>query len=710
MASAGVGMATTLYPGSRVLALPPLVNLVPPSLLVLLCLAASVAWPANGSAQVPAPSLVEEDLPPEEPPRPSAEPTLPPAAAAAEAAAAASAGKAAAGPTKAKSDGVQTAHAIELVHGRYEDLIDAWFQRRKALREQDLPRARASQDRLLALKTELGIENLDDFAAAEMRASARALEARAPGDAVARAELAVSLAPDLAFPYVALARARLANEAGQVTAALKDLGGGLSAAAREPRTARSLLGDVLVAALGAVFGAATLVLGLLFLRRLRLVLHDFRHLPVVRLATSLQAGFLALVVLALPVALRLGPAALPAVLALLAALYLEISERTVATLALTAIALIPWGAQRAVQLTAWTGTLAEDVYVLEHGADDGRVAARLEARAARGELPAPALLALGRHHKRRGDLEAALRWYEAAGRSRPDALVNIGNVLFLKGDADGAKAAYLAAIDRASADVTSLAAAHYDLSKIFLRQSALEQAQEARKKAALEDPALIERYGSDEDFRANRWLIDVPVPASEVGPLAADDAPRAVGDAVLAWLAGPLPRASWPWAPLALALALWPVALVRRRLAPSAACERCGRPACQRCGGATDGLCGQCVNVFVKKGIVDARDRLRKEAQVRRHARIRRQVARGLALIGGGAGHVWRGEAARGAMVMLVLVFLAAVAVSWRGLVPPPHPPAWVAMGKLAVAVPLALVVWVIAVRDLFRRTRGRER
>ncbi|OFX20073.1 MAG: hypothetical protein A2V77_21505 [Anaeromyxobacter sp. RBG_16_69_14] len=692
------------------LALPPLVKLVPASLLVLLSLTASAAWPARGSAQVPAPSLVEEDLPPEEPPRPSAEPTLPPTAADSDGAV--SAGKAATGTTKAKSDGVQTARAIELVRGRYEDLIDAWYQRRKALREQDLPRAHAEEGRLLALKTELGIENLDDFAAAEMRASARALEARAPGDAVARAELAVSLAPDLALAYVALARARLGNEAGQVMAALKDLGGGIAAAAREPRTARSLLGDVLVAALIAVFGAATLVLGLLFLRRLRLVLHDFRHLPVVRLATSLQAGFLALVVLALPVALRLGPAALPAVLALLAALYLENSERTVATLALIAIALLPWGAQRAVQLTAWTGTLAEDVYVLEHGADDGRVAARLQARAARGELPAPALLALGRHHKRRGDLEAALRWYEAAGRSRPDALVNIGNVLFLKGDTDGAKAAYLAAIDRAgaSADVTSLAAAHYDLSKVFVRQSALEQAQEARKKAALEDPALIERYGSDEDFRANRWLVDVPVPAWEIGPLAADDAPRAVGDAVLAWLAGPLPRSSWPWAPLAIALALWPAALVRRRLAPSAACERCGRPACQRCGGAADGLCGQCVNVFVKKGVVDARDRLRKEAQVRRHARIRRQVARGLALVGGGAGHLWRGDAARGAVVMLVLVFLAAVAVSWRGLVPPPHPPTWAAMGKLAIAVPLALLVWVVAVRDLFRRTRGRER
>ena len=178
--------------------------------------------------------MVEEDLPSEEPPRPAAEPTLPPTAADAEAAA--SSGKLAAAPAKAKSDGVQTVRAIEPVHGRYQDLIDAWHERRKALREQDLPRARAAQGGLLALKTELGIENLDDFAAAEIRASARALEARAPGDAIACAELAVALAPDLAVAHVALARARFANEAGQVMEALKDLGAGVSAAAREPRT------------------------------------------------------------------------------------------------------------------------------------------------------------------------------------------------------------------------------------------------------------------------------------------------------------------------------------------------------------------------------------------------------------------------------------------------------------------------------------------
>jgi tetratricopeptide (TPR) repeat protein len=597
--------------------------------------------------------------------------------------------------------------ALVPVRGRFDDLLRAWHERRRALREQDVPRADSAGLRILDLKAELGIENLEDLAAAEVRASARALKGHITGDGVARAEFAVALAPDMAAAHVALARARLVSDpAGGAVTALRDLAAAAGAAARHPQTARAFLGDVLSAALLGTLVAAAVVLGVLFLRRARLALHDFHHLPVVRLATPWQAGFLALALIALPVALRLGPAAVLATLALASALYLSMAERAVATAALVGVALLPWGAHEAARATAWTGTLAEDVYRVEQGADDGRIAARLEARAGRGDLPPAALVALGRHHKRRGDLDAALRWYEAAGSSRPDVLVDVGNVRFLRGDLEGAKAAFLAAVDRAGGDVTALSAAHYGLSKAYLRTSALEQAQEARKRAALEDPALVDRYASDEDFRANRWLIDVPLSRAEIAGLAVDDVPRSVGDALLARLAGPLPFTAWPWAPLAAVLALWVVALLRRRAAPSEACERCGGPACRRCGPVGGALCGQCVNAFVKQGVVDIRDRLRKEAEIRTRARVDRIVARALALVSGGGGHLWRGEPVRGALVVLALAFFAAVAVLWRGVVPPPHPPPWHVEAKLGVTVTLAAVIWAVAVRDLFRRSR----
>ena len=45
-------------------------------------------------------------------------------------------------------------------------------------------------------------------------------------------------------------------------------------------------------------------------------------------------------------------------------------ERAVASAALLALAALPWGAREAVRVSAWTGTLAEEVYALEHGAGD----------------------------------------------------------------------------------------------------------------------------------------------------------------------------------------------------------------------------------------------------------------------------------------------------------------------------------------------------
>jgi tetratricopeptide (TPR) repeat protein len=656
-----------------------------------------------GYAQVPAPQIIEEDLAPDEArqaaPTPPSEPAPKPAPAPAPPPAA----RPALAPAREPA-----VRPIEPVGGTYHDLLATWDERRRALREQDVPRAKEAEQRLLSLKRELGIENLFGMAESEARASARAREARLQAEAIWRAETAVALAPDLPDAHLALAvaRAHAIRAPAQVLAALSELGAAVLAASREPHTARALLADILFAAMASAFITSVAVVALLFLRRARAVLHDVHHLPVLRLLTPVQAGFLGAVALLSPLAFDLGPFAFLAGLALASSAYLSRRERLVATAALAAVALLPWAARRSTAVTAWAGTLADDVYRLEQGADDGRVSARLEARGNRGALPKAALVALGRQLKRRGDLDEALRWYDLAGSERPDALVNAGNVHLLRGHADEAKASYLAAADRASDDTAALAAAHYDLSKIYLRQSALDQAREARNKAALEAPALIDQYGSDDDFRANRWLLDVPLQRAEIRRLAADDVPRRVGEAARAWLGGPLPRAAWPWAPLAAAALLWPLAALGRSHRHARVCERCGRPACTRCDGMTGDLCAQCVNVFSRKGVVEARDRVLKEAQVRRRARLRRLSARALAVAGGGAGYLWRGRPVRGALVLFGLLFLVMVAVSWRGVAPPPYPSGWTPWAKLAIAGPLAIAGWVFSVRDVFRGTR----
>jgi tetratricopeptide (TPR) repeat protein len=602
------------------------------------------------------------------------------------------------------------ARAIEPVAVGYQELLSHWEDRRAAVREQDPARAASAAAAILDVKRLLAIENLTWLAASEVRESARALAANLPGDAIGHAEVACRLAPDFADAYLALARARLAKAPGEPLPALAALGEALGAAAREPHTRRAFYGDLAAAALAALFTAAAATLLLLLLRSLRLFLHDFHHLPLLRGSATVQAGFLGVVLLLVPLAFGLGPFLVLATALLAAWLYLSMSERLVATGALLVLTALPWAAEGVVEATAWTGTLAEEVYELEHGALDDRQVADLAARA--GDAPpAPVAAALGRHFKRRGDLPAALRWYGVAAGADERAAevqVNVGNVRFLQGDLDGAKAAYLQAADRAGGDLRVQAAAHYNLSKVYLRGSDIEKSSAARDRAEQEDGEFLRRYGADDDFSANRYLVDVPVPMDRVLALAQrDGTAQGLRDAVRARLAGPLPRGAWPWTPLALLAVLWILAAAARAIDPSRACEKCGRPACRRCDAGGGPLCGQCVNVYVRKGLVDARDRLRKEAQVRRHLQLHQVAARALAVVGGGAGHVFQGLAGRGFAALAGLLFVGFLVWFWRGIMPPPLPSPYALWGKVAVGVPLGLVVYLLVVRDLFRRTRS---
>jgi hypothetical protein len=692
-------------------------------------LAALVATSGPALAQVAAPRMVEdgEELADEpagaEPiaaPPPAAVP--PPAAArdaapragspaAGPAAAGASPGAAAPGDAPAPAVAAETARAIEPVKARWTDVMARWAERRAAVREGDPARAQAAQQALLDVRRQLGIENLVSFSAAEVREADRAIASHLPAEALGHAELAVALAPDHPDAHLARARALFATAPARPGPVLGALGDAAAAALREPHTRRAFLGDLLAAALAAAFTGAAAVLLLLLLRRLRLFLHDFHHLPLLRGSASIQTGFLAIVLLATPVAFGVGPLATLAVVALAAWLYLDLHERLVATAALATLLALPWAAGAAARMTAWTGSLAEVVHEIEHGALSDEDAAALTARAEQAGGPAPLLAALGRHAKRRGDLDGALRLYRAAAAAdarAPELDVDVGNVLFLKGDLEGAKAAYLAAQDRAAGDLVVLGAAHYDLSKLYLRTSEMAKSGLSRERAESEAGDFLKAHGSDEDFSANRYLVDVPVPPAKIAALAASDgSPAAVRAWVEARLLGPLPRALWPWGAVGFVAGLWLLTLLAPRLAPAQACDRCGGPVCRRCDAGAGVLCGQCVNVFVKKGVVDARDRLRKEAQVRRHAHLARTVTRILAVVGGGAGQLWDGAPARGALVMVALLFLGFLVWFWRGIMPPPQPSPYVLFGKIVVAMPLGVALWALAVRDAFRRTRS---
>ncbi len=688
------------------------------SRVLALLAAALVAVPGLSGAQVQAPTIVEGELPADEPrtrpaaragepvPEPVAPPEpLPPPAPAASGAAAPGATQGAV----AADDVRRFQRPIQPVRVSASTVDELWQARRRASREQDASTSRSAGDALRDAMKELGILSLPAHAMAEVREGRRALDARAVEDAVEHASFAVALAPGMPAAHLALARARLAAEPMRPLPALAAAWAGIAAAARDPHVARALLGDMAGAGVVALFAAAAATIVLLFLTRVRLFLHDFRHLPVVRAGTPGQATVLALAMLAVPLVFRLGPFAVLFVAVLAVWPWLGKQERLAATASLLALVAIPWLAGLAAQATSWQGTLADDVHEVETAWPTPAFVHALEERAAREPLPGPALLAIGRWHKRQGRLDEARRWYEqalAVDARSAEAQVNLGNVRFLQGDLDGAKEAYLAAVDRAR-ELSTVAAAQYDLSKLYLRLAAVAQSGEARRKAEQADAAYLARLGADDDFRANAWLVDALPSTERLAEIASrDPGARAVQEAVRRRVAGPLAGWGWPALPLLLVGSLWVLTLVVPRLAPSPACERCGRPACRRCDPAAAASCGQCVNVFLRQNAVDPRDRLRKESEVRRHDRLRRLAARGLAVVGGGAGHVVSGRPLVGFLVLFALVFLGAVAWFWHGIVPPPYHAPYSVAFRLGVAVPLLVLLYGLAVHDAFRRTR----
>jgi tetratricopeptide (TPR) repeat protein len=588
-----------------------------------------------------------------------------------------------------------------------KSLREHWEARRQALREQDAKRAREEEQKILAEKKELSLENLPALAAALGRESERAIAANVAPEAVARAELAVQLAPDLPAAHLWLARAHFARDWSGVKAVGGALMGAAKAAGRDPFTRRAMLGDLIGALLAGIFAAACLAVLVFFLRNARLSLHDFHHLFPSG-ASPAQTGLLALVLLCLPMVLNLGLFAVVAVALAASWLYLTAAEKVIASIALAAFAALPYGAMGASRLTELSGTLAAEVQEIEHGADAADATGRLAAQVAAGEkLPPLALVAVGRSLKRRGDLDGAQKVLARAielDPRVPESHLNLGNVLLLKGDPDGAKTAYLAAVDRSTSNVAVLAAAHFDLSKVFYRQAALDKGQEARRKAVTEDPGLADRVAAEDDLHANAYLVDAVLTAEQIESInAASTRPEAVAEQVRARLGGAVPAGGWPWVPAGFLAVLWLVSLFSARIVPASACVKCGRPVCRRCDGVGGGLCGQCVNVFVKKGVVDARDRLRKEVQVRQHAKRTLLLTRALAIIGGGIGHLAAGGAVRGFLFLAGM--LACLFALWfaPGVLPAPLPSPWSGTLEAAVAIPVLVVLYALSLRRAFR-------
>jgi len=623
-------------------------------------------------------------------------------------------------PPPSPTPSASSSRGVIMPSGKSVDILAHWAARRAYVRERDERRADDEEQRVRALKEELGIENLFSVGAALVRESQAARESGAGAVAVQRCKLAVELAPALPAAHLCLAKALFAENPGSIKTAFAELSAAVHTAMEEPRVSRAVLANLYTILFAGVLAAGLAFVVVLFLRHARLYKHDVHHLFPGG-AGGWQTAMLAAVLLFLPLLLQLGPVPLVFTALLACALYTSTSEAAISVLLLGCLAASPWAAERIARVAAFDGP-AMDVWLVEHGEGAGPEIARLQKRLETGNNELAVDFALARKAKREGDLPTAeklyLRALEAQGASSAGLSAvrnNLGNVYLLQGDTAKAIAQYQQAVDLRE----GLAAPHFNVSRALAMGGVetLEKVQAEQARALELDRAGIEAFTGGQlqaNRKSNRFVMDVPLDAGQLEPLieAEERSAQAVGDEVRAQLAGNVPAPVAAALPVIAAVLVLLLHLLRGRVRPSGRCERCGREVCRRCdpdARPSEALCAQCVNVFIRRTGVDAQERARKEVAVEAYHRRRRLAARVLAAIAG-AGHVLLGYSVRGIFFLLLTASLLATLVFWRGVA---HDPLALRTGlsflRLGFAGALLAAVYAVCLRDLLARQRHEE-
>ncbi|WNG46330.1 hypothetical protein F0U60_21055 [Archangium minus] len=602
------------------------------------------------------------------------------------------------------------------------DLQAAWDKWQKAVAALDMEAARKAQQELVSLKDDVAALDMEALSIGFIRAAEGRRKANDSAGALQLVEHAVSLSPNLPYARLALAEAYARRSPGDVGAYSQEIKAAISVLLKDPRYRRPALADLGAVLLVALLATVTVVVGVLFLRWARFFFHDFHHLFPRAAARWQSAALAVLLLIGTPLALRLGM--VPVLLILLASVsvYLTMAERAVAVVLLVAAAFVPVAAGKIAQSSIFAGTVAEDVYVLERGGLAAEpVADRVRARHEKKQANFAELYALGRFEARRGQMEEAIAHYKAAAALRSGhagLMTNLANAMLATGDMDGAARVYT----EASAADPGLAAPAFNLAEVYRRRAAVapdseigsenQKARDALSAAQRVDPSLLMWQRPPEDrLLMNRLLISPPlaeadIPVTEETRKAEQEAAERVeGQLSRRLLGGGSGLTAWGL-PVLGSLFVFALGFAGRSLKASRECEKCGRPVCRRCDkelGVASKMCAQCVNVFSRKGAVEARVRARKQIEIERNRRWESGVSYVFGALVSGAGHVFQGLPVRGAIYAFLFLFAVAGVLLRSGVLRAPYGEVPLYL-KLAPLLLLLIPLHLLTLRGLYRR------
>ncbi len=572
-----------------------------------------------------------------------------------------------------------------------------WFELLNALQENDAAAVPAALGAMTKAARAAGIARLSDYSRMALHEARRAEGAGRMEKAGPAYAAAVAL-DDSSFDASASQLGYLFRN-GRISAALAGIPaaiGSIFASSESRLTFGSSIGTVTGLAVGAA--AFACIVGL-FVRHFRRILHDLQEVAS-RPFGHRAAKPIAVILVALPLFLTLGPLWVVLYWSVLLFAYSSRRERVVGILSLLALGILPILVdQLAREGLIRRAPLYRAAVDLAEVRDDSSVEDTLLSAANPGSNEGDAWLLLGMYAERAGDGPRAVFAYGKAIQANPTenrAFLNRGNVRFAEGDFVEAIGDYEEAARLAPNAVESF----YNLSVARAEIYDFKGQEIARARALEVSSRAVDAWSSSPPLAR---VVSAPYPVAR-----ARSRVRAQMDAIAdprgqqrSFFATPGFLA--PWGALLFA---WTFGALRARRGLASECGRCGSPFCRLCKryGGPAIYCGRCVRIQGRKEIVseEAREEDRVELALRR--RRRRGVVQGVTVFAPGV-HQFLRERPFVAAATLVLFFLAlAIAIGAPGMfeLRPLAPRSSAIPGRIAAAT-VASLLWAIAMLGAWR-------
>jgi tetratricopeptide (TPR) repeat protein len=577
---------------------------------------------------------------------------------------------------------------------------DVWPQATGAMDSGDAAAAAKKTNELIDLGKANGIRAFPLYASA---AAAFARQAAAQKNQAA-ANWADRAAEQLdpTSPTVAFTRADAAADAKDWTRALRKAARGYVNVFTDYRSRLVSRGDMLVVLLLALVVTAAIFALALFIRHGRAAAHDFREILGARI-TGGSVTVLAAALLFLPIFLWLGPLWLLLYWLIIFFGYANPTERTLIIVLMLVVAAAPVVLDLVANRVAGVESPVLVAAIASHERTYQPDALRRLQELVNVVPDRPLLhLLLGNLQLMEGNEQQAANSYRRSLELRESAgaHVNIGNLHFIDNDVPAAISEY----QRAERLDSNLAIAFYNHSvasgeafRFDEQARMLDQAKRidgnVEKLSSPNQKIVIYRPAISVAWRESETIARLGVARTLFGnyayfdPLASAKNPLTLG-CLLTAIAAPL------------------LFLKRRRAGFAGACIKCGRTFCHRCKSSRESAtyCTQCIHIYLKRDGVSLATKREKLDQVvdYQSGTLRRNKLFGAFVPG--SGQLLEGRTFAGVVGTFLFIFFVALAVLTGRLAPVLVPGSTAQMVVRAIAIILALIIWIFMAPPVLRR------